>query len=294
MMWHRNLIPLADAIASHCAITTEGGRRLLYTALCDPDLSRVEDFFEAAGYEFERYYPTRKFEQGAFGQFLGPGSGNGVGSGSGSVSGSGSGYYYPTGWGEGSEAGFAMDFGFYGEGFGFPGRSGKNGLLGKSGKASDRSSMSSWSRTRDKQRGPVPPAFGGYEDDYEEFDDDPFDGFGGISRHPDALRGGKKTRVKPANEDGNKSKDAKPDRRLPFVHSKKLGDLEPSILAHAASELEALDLDQHLEYLGESLVQIITPPPLANVMLNMNMALTVRSPDISNVSGMGTRWLRSC
>jgi hypothetical protein len=248
---------------------TEEGRRLLYTALCDPDLSRVEDNFEAAGYEFKRYYPTRKIGQGSFAQFFGPGSGKGVGFG-----------YYPTGRGEVSESGFAM--GSHGEGFGFPMGS-KNGMLRKVEKTSGMFSWASRSRTESGQRGSVPPAFGGYEDHYEDLDDSS-DGFGGVSRHPDGLRGGEKTRVETVNNQGNNLKDAKPDRRLPFAHARGLGDLNSGILADAAEEVAALDLDQHLEYLGECLVRI-NP---GDVMLKMKISLTIRSVDISNVSGLGS------
>lgn len=218
-MWMRNQAPLVDAIASHCGIVTEEARRLLYTALCDPDLRRVEDYFDAAGYEFKRYYPTRKNEQGPA-QFYGPGSAKDARF-----------AYYPPGRGEASGSGSAIFM--------------ETSYSGTS------SQWASQSRTRGEPRGSVPPAFGGHEEDYEKFEE-----FGDVSRHPDGLRGGEKTRIATANEGTNKLEDAKPDRRLPFSYARGLGDLNPGILADAAQKVAALDLDQHLEYLGECLVLI--------------------------------------
>ncbi|KAK4443440.1 hypothetical protein QBC34DRAFT_311031 [Podospora aff. communis PSN243] len=49
----RDRLPLVEAIAAHCDITDELSRRLLYTALCETELQIVDDYFRAAGHEFE-------------------------------------------------------------------------------------------------------------------------------------------------------------------------------------------------------------------------------------------------
>lgn len=177
-------MPLADAIAAHCGIVSERSRRLLYTALCEPDLERVDDYFEAAGHEFE-YETDSDSKQG-------PGNGKPQ--------------QDPT-----QKKGFGTGYDEV--------RPWESRVQTQSGGHS----------------GPVPPANWDPDDFLKP----------GQSHHPDALRGGVKTRVPPVDDP---KLAAKSDRRLPFVHIGPQGGLR------AEGEAAALDLDQHLEYLGESLV----------------------------------------
>ncbi len=184
----------------------------LYTALCDPDLRRVEDY-RRRRVRIQTVLSDQQARMSKDQPTYGPGSAKDARF-----------AYYPP---SGEASGSGVPIGSHGQGFTFPMGSRKWNCEDVLFRTS--SQWASQSRTRGENQDIRTPCLRGHEEDYENFEE-----FGDVSRHPDGLVVVKRPELQLQRGYKTSWENAKPDRRLPFSYARGLGDLNPGILADAA------------------------------------------------------------